>query len=533
MRHSLTTKLTLVVGLVLMLVMLLFAALNIKTLKKIFLEEAIHDVDNLSETLIRSTHYQMLEDDRKRVYQMIQEVGTQRGIEHIRLINKDGEITFSTERAEIGAILDKNTEGCNVCHAKDTPLTHASTMNRSRIFEDRNGKEVLGMAKAIYNQQSCATAECHFHPPDVKMLGVLDVIVSLDGLQLQTATYRNNIIVLTLMLLLILGACLTLVTQKLITQPLNKLLAHTHRIAQGDWALIDLPSQDEFGHLASSFNDMTHNLKQAQDELALWGSQLEAKVEQRTHEIKEMQSRLIRSEKIASLGELVAGIAHELNNPLTGVLMFSSMIAGDPRLDPALKPDFDTIVRETQRCAGIVRGLLDFARESVPKKSLGSVEQILEQTLALVAHHSSFHDIEVVRDYGRTPDILADPNQLEQVFMNLFINASQAMESGGTLRVQTRTANDHDCVKIRISDTGCGIPEENLSKIFDPFFSTKGHKGTGLGLSVSYGIIENHGGHIEVESRLGEGTTFTITLPIGSDYKQPASSTESLLATSL
>lgn len=528
MRYSLITKVTLVTGLVLLITMMLFAVINIQTLKNIFLEEAIHDVDNLSETLIRSTHYQMLEDDRKRVYEMIQEVGTQRGIDHIRLINKDGEITFSTERAEIGTFLDKSAEGCNVCHADDTPLTHASSMNRSRIFENRAGRQVLGMAKAIYNQQSCATAECHFHPPDVKMLGVLDVIVTLDGLQLQTATYRNNVIALTLLLLLILASCLTLVTQKFITQPLNKLLRHTHKIAQGDWGMIEFTAQDEFGKLAQSFNEMTHNLKQAQDELALWGSQLEAKVEQRTHEIKEMQSRLIRSEKIASLGELVAGIAHELNNPLTGVLMFASMIAGDSRLDPALKPDFETIIRETQRCAGIVRGLLDFARESMPQKSLGSVEKILDQTLSLVAHHSSFHDIEVVRDYEQTPEILVDPNQIEQVFMNLFINASQAMESGGTLRIQTRYLGDLSSIRIRISDTGCGIPEENLSKIFDPFFSTKGHKGTGLGLSVSYGIIENHGGQIEVESTLGEGTTFTITLPLSYEIRQKAETEDSL-----
>lgn len=522
MRYSLITKVTLVTGLVLLITMMLFAVINIQTLKNIFLEEAIHDVDNLSETLIRSTHYQMLEDDRKRVYEMIQEVGTQRGIDHIRLINKDGEITFSTERAEIGTFLDKRTEGCNVCHADDEPLTHASSMNRSRIFENRAGRQVLGMAKAIYNQQSCATAECHFHPPDVKMLGVLDVIVTLDGLQLQTATYRNNVIALTLLLLLILASCLTLVTQRFITQPLNKLLSHTHKIAQGDWGMIEFTAQDEFGKLAQSFNEMTHNLKQAQDELAHWGSQLESKVEERTREIKEMQMRLVRSEKVASLGELVAGIAHELNNPLTGVLMFSSMIASDSRLDPELKPDFATIIRETQRCAEIVRGLLDFARERVPKKEPSAVEKILEQTLALVSHHNAFHDIRVERNYVATPEIQADPNQLEQVFMNLLINAAQAMENGGVLRIETGKNKKNTNVLVKISDTGCGISEENLAKIFDPFFSTKGHQGTGLGLSVSYGIIENHGGTIEVESRPGQGSTFTITLPVQQESMEPA-----------
>ncbi len=514
MRLNLITKVNLVAGAVLLSVMVLFALINVATLKKIFLEEAINDVDNLSETLIRSAHYQMLEDDRKRVYQMIQEVGTQRGIEHIRMINKDGQIIFSTEQSEIGEVLDKSTEGCNVCHARDTPLTYASSMNRSRIFQDRSGEEVLGMAKAIYNQESCATAACHFHPPDAKLLGILDVIVSLDSMRLQTATYRNNIIALTLILLLILATCLTLLTQRFINLPLKKLLDQTYRIAHGEWGTVELKSNDELGELAGAFNEMIRNLHDAQDELAHWGTQLEAKVEERTREIKEMQSRLIRSEKVASLGELVAGIAHELNNPLTGVLMFSSMIASDKRLDPALKPDFDTIVRETQRCAEIVRGLLDFARESVPQKKKCSVDTILDQTLALVEHHSSFHDVRVEKIYGQLPAVQADPNQLEQVFMNLLINASQAMDGGGRLTIETVALEADRSVSIRISDSGCGISPESLGKIFDPFFTTKGHKGTGLGLSVSYGIIENHGGDIEVESRPGEGTTFTIILPI-------------------
>jgi two-component system NtrC family sensor kinase len=212
----------------------------------------------------------------------------------------------------------------------------------------------------------------------------------------------------------------------------------------------------------------------------------------------------------------VAGIAHELNNPLTGVLMFSSMIGNDPRLDPALKPDFDTIIRETQRCAEIVKGLLDFARESVPKKVSTSINDIMEQTLSLVEHHSSFHDISIEKTYGKIPQIEADPNQIEQVFMNLLINASQAMENDGRLSIETGLDARSNQIIVRISDTGSGIPPENLDKVFDPFFTTKGHRGTGLGLSVSYGIIENHGGDIEVQSAPGEGTTFTITLPLSS-----------------
>jgi two-component system NtrC family sensor kinase len=260
---------------------------------------------------------------------------------------------------------------------------------------------------------------------------------------------------------------------------------------------------------------MTNNLKKARDELEDWGRNLEAKVEDRTREVKQMQAQLARSEKLASLGELVAGIAHELNNPLTGVLVFSSLIRKDEKLHPELQGDIDVIVHETERCATIVKGLLDFSRESIPRKEPSSLNQIMDRTLTLVGHQSFFHDIEIRKDYsGDIPDVLVDPNQIEQVFINMLLNASQAMNGKGVLAIRTRVGPDGRRASIDISDTGCGIPEENLNRIFDPFFTTKANKGTGLGLSVSYGIIENHGGEIEVQSRMGAGTTFTILLPL-------------------
>ncbi|BCR06654.1 two-component sensor histidine kinase [Desulfuromonas versatilis] len=516
MRLKLITKYTLVTSGVLLLTMVAFAVINVKTLKDVFLREAIHDVDELSETIIRTTHYQMLEDDRKRVYQMIEEVGTQHGVEHIRLINKDGVINFSTENAEIGTLLDKNAEACSMCHAEDTPLTHASTMNRSRIFSDRAGKEVLGIAKGIYNQPACYTADCHVHPREAKILGVLDVIVSLEGMKLQTGAYRDNIIVLTFVLLLLIILSLVLATQQFVNQPVKKLLEHSEHLARGELDhRIELPARDELGELARSFNEMTGKLQATRQELKLWASTLETKVDERTQQIQQIQSKLVRSEKLASLGELVAGIAHEINNPLTGILMFASMIQNDERVDPSLQDDMEIIVRETQRCANIVRELLDFSRESVPQKKLESVTRIMEKTLALVRHQPAFHDIEILQNYGGPlPEVMVDPNQIEQVFMNILINASQAMPTGGTLSISTRLHPDGEFVTTRISDTGCGIPPEHLERIFDPFFTTKGHKGTGLGLSVSYGIVENHGGQIDIESEPGRGTTFSIQLPL-------------------
>ncbi|OEU75735.1 MAG: hypothetical protein BA874_10240 [Desulfuromonadales bacterium C00003068] len=194
-------------------------------------------------------------------------------------------------------------------------------------------------------------------------------------------------------------------------------------------------------------------------------------------------------------------------------------MAGEtPGIDQQLKDDLATITRETERCAGIVKGLLDFGRESIPHKTFTSVNSILDKTLALVEYQTLFQDVNVIRDYDfDLPDLEVDPNQLEQVFMNIFINGAQAMPTGGELSI--RSWHEDPWLMITISDTGCGIPGENLERIFDPFFTTKDQQGTGLGLSVSYGIVENHGGDIRVESSVEKGTAFTVRLPLENDNK--------------
>ncbi|HKK01138.1 MAG TPA: ATP-binding protein [Desulfuromonadales bacterium] len=521
MHFRLLTKFTLVTSGALLLAMLFFSWNNVRSLKNFFLEEEIKNVDNLSETIIQTTHYQMLENDRKRVYQMIQEVGTQKGVEYIRLVNKDGFVIFSTDRAEIGTLLDKKADACNMCHGRGKPLLKASSMSRSRLFKDRKGKEVLGIAKGIYSDPSCLSAACHFHTPNAKLLGVLDVTVSLQSMNARIASYRHEIIILIVSLLGLLLLSLTILTHRLIHRPVRQFLNHTRRLASGDLeSRIETSSGDELGELATSFNTMALNLKKARDELREWADTLEMRVEERTSEIKKIQSELLQSEKLAALGEMSAGIAHEVNNPLTGILMFASMLHEDPRLHPELKNDLLTILEETRRCAKIVRGLLEFSRKSLPQKVLTSVNDLLETVLELVEHQEFFFDIEVVRKYDPAlPQTLLDPNQIEQVFMNIILNAAQAIPDGGRMTIETGIRPSSPWIFARIVDNGCGISGDHLEKIFDPFFSTKGAQGTGLGLSVSYGIVENHGGQIEVESCQEEnnGTTFTVLLPILED----------------
>ncbi|MBC7249440.1 MAG: response regulator [Anaerolineae bacterium] len=250
------------------------------------------------------------------------------------------------------------------------------------------------------------------------------------------------------------------------------------------------------------------------DEVKSFSEELEQKVIERTKELKEAQEQLIQSEKLASIGQLAAGVAHELNNPISVMLGFAQAILRKmPEDDPLRKP-LSTIEREGLRCKAIIQNLLDFARRNKPALQPVDVNQVLEAACVLIEHQMSLDNIVVTKGYAPDlPRVLADPNQLQQVFVNIIQNAYQAMPDGGTLRLVTRSLGDE--VQIIFADTGIGIPPENIKRIFDPFFTTKEvGQGTGLGLSVSYGIVEQHGGTIEVESKVGVGTTFIITLPV-------------------
>jgi len=510
---NLISKLVLGTALVLLSIIALFACLSFNSLKDLLCREAISDADKISQTIIRSTLSQMLRDDRPLYYNTIQEIATQRGVKQIRLINKTGRVIYSSTPGEAGTLLNKRTDICTVCHGKEL-LFAASSKQRSRRFFEPDGEECLGIASAIYNEKSCSAASCHVHPADQQVLGVLDVVVSLGRMHSILDEYRNRSILLTLSLIVITTLALTLFTQRLVNRPVRALLEHTEMLSRGELDG-EVPSfaDDELGELARAFNEMTLHLKQARAELEEWGRNLEQMVEQRTREITQIQAQLIRSEKLASLGELVAGIAHEINNPLTGILVFASLMQKSPEISPAMREDLDTIIRETKRCGRIVKGLLEFSRCSPPKKDHCSLNLVADRALGLMEHQQLFREITVVREYDADlPEALLDPNQLEQVLVNLLLNAAQAMAGTGELKVASGVRQGS--VYLRVTDSGCGIPETILGKIFDPFFSTKENKGTGLGLSVSYGIVQEHGGSIDVESEVGVGTTFIITIPL-------------------
>ena len=386
-------------------------------------------------------------------------------------------------------------------------------------------ESLLGSMEVIRNEPSCYNAACHQHSKETSVLGVLDIVYSLDTIDQKLRTSTLGIAGFSLAFIVIASLLVGFFVHDLVYLPLRDLESGAQRLAAGN---LDQPipvrSSDEFGKLASSFNGMTDALRNSRAELRDWARTLEQKVEKRTQELRRAQAETMRGEKLASVGLLASGVAHELNNPLTGILTFSHLVRQKMPDKSVDAEDMDLVIRETKRCAAIIKRLLDFAREKLPEKKFTDLNQVIDDTVRIVEQPAHLRDIEITLDLDRTlPPIWIDADQIKQVIMNMVVNAQHAVEEKGSITISTRRAPDprapvtepKPMVAISIVDTGCGIPEANLRRIFDPFFTSKDvGKGTGLGLSVSHGIVEAHGGLIEVQSKVGEGSTFRVFLPL-------------------
>jgi len=300
-----------------------------------------------------------------------------------------------------------------------------------------------------------------------------------------------------------------------IIKPLQGMVIATQEIAKGDLDhKVEVQSTDEIGYLAVSFNKMTEKLKAANEELLEWGKTLEKKVEERTKELIEMQSHLIQSEKLASLGKLAAGVAHEINNPLGGILIYSHLLLEETKKDTPEYENLRKIVKETTRCKDIVKGLLEFARPKEPEMAPTDINDVVDRALSIFERQALFQNIKLHKNYSDLPRIVADGAQLQQVFTNIIVNAAEAMDGSGALTIRTWLDTMNECIRIEFTDTGHGIKKEDKERLFEPFFTTKEvGKGTGLGLAISYSIVQKHQGLIEVESEPGQGSTFTVILP--------------------
>jgi len=539
--RSLRVKLGLYLVIALTASVLLFTALVLRNSRQELLEQATTHAALMSELIIKSTRFAMLQNRPSFVDRIIQDVGDQPEIDRVRILSKNGEIIHSSDEAEIGRLVDQEAESCLACHVAHKERGARQMIGRPRFFTADDGRRLLGSTAVIRNEPSCYNAACHAHSPDQTVLGVLDIVYPLARIDRTIRQNTLTIIAFSIGFVILAAILVGLLVQRTVYAPLRDLYDGAERLADGDLERpIPVRSHDELGHLAEAFNTMMEALRRSRIQLEEWGHTLEQKVEQATRDLHQAQAEAARGEKLASVGLLAAGIAHELNNPLTGVLTFASLVRKQLPDDSPEAEDLDTVIQETRRCAGIIRRLLDFAREKAPEKNYGDLNALIRRTVQLVGQPAQAADVRIETDLdSNLPDLWIDENLVEQVIMNMLVNAQHAIESDGEgeghIRVRTRLQERQrpgadgaqPFAEIVIADTGCGIPAENLRKIFDPFFTTKGvGRGTGLGLSVSHGTIEAHGGWIEVDSTVGAGTEFRIYLPLNGHHQDARGATE-------
>jgi two-component system NtrC family sensor kinase len=496
-------------------------ALVLRSQERHLLEQAQRSAAVVSDTISSSIERDMMLDRREDAYRIMAAIGAQEYIEHLRVFDAVGRIRFSLDPAEVGHVADMKAESCFPCHGsgkRDLPLTIADRTH----LTTRQGRPVLGAVTPIYNRPACSSSGCHVHPPSQRVIGLVELGLRMDAIDQESATLRRSTVGLALLTALGLGGITIAFTRRIVVRPVSQLVDVTNRMSSGDLETpIPVHGTDEIAVLESSFGTLRRALSAANHEKNQLLESLEHQVADRTAALERAQAQLIQTEKLSSLGRLAASIAHEINNPLAGILTTAKLIIrtldeqpDDPRA-PSMLRQLRLVQRETERCTAIVRNLLGFARERPLTLSELDVNAALDEALFLVASQSRLQNVTIERAQQPLPPVRADFGQLRQAFANLFINACDAMPKGGTLRVSTRLTGADLPVEVTVADTGIGIPPEYVSKVLDPFFTTK-EKGTGLGLSVVYGVIERHGGRLSIDSTQGVGTTVTIRLPLAS-----------------
>jgi two-component system NtrC family sensor kinase len=499
-----------------------FAFVSYRTTSDRWTQTIYRFATRTSDLVLGSTHQGMMLNRKEDVHQQIRLIADSPGVAGIRIYDKGGKIIFSAKDEEIGQEVDMQAEACVACHSESEPLRSLDTENRTRVYRGSEGEHLLGVITPIPNQPQCANADCHAHPKDKSILGVLDVKMQMGMLDTALEDTRRQTTWLTLAMLLIVGVSMSVFVYRVVRKPVRRLYEGTQRIAAGDMdTRIEVNSEDEVGHLARAFNRMTGDLQQAQKELTDWSQNLEQQVAAKTDELNRIQRQIVQMEKMASLGKLSATVAHEINNPLAGILTYARLVErglsrGTPEDEQRaeMQRHLQTIQQESRRCGDIVKNLLLFARQKAPRLALVHMDEVLERSIKLVRHHLQIADHELVRDEVPPDDELwCDADQIQQATLALLMNAIEAMGgTPGTLRVRIATAKDG--LTVDITDSGCGIPDDVLPHIFEPFFSTKDKEsGVGLGLPVVYGIVQRHGGQVDVTTQVGMGTTFSVRLP--------------------
>jgi two-component system, NtrC family, sensor kinase len=486
--------------------------------------------NNVGSIVEGSLYHSMLENNKSTLQSTLDLINTMSGIDEVNMYNDKDSLVYSSFSSD--TVLHSNPN-CVSCHdnlqsmfpRQEKSYRIIDIKSECRMNNNDNSHRHLLIRSPILNEKSCYTSSCHAHSESDKVLGSLIIKMPLDDLDLTVEKSSSKFFILATVITLLLVFILIIFTRKKIKDPLNEIIKASLAVANGNKSTrlnIRADELDDMRMVSQAFNDMLDNLQSATEELQNWSQQLEYKVQKKSEELGAAQNELIHIERIASLGKLSSSVAHELNNPLSGILVYTKLIhkqLSNPDLDASKKDSMlrhlKLIENETKRCGEIVKGLLDFSRKEQEDFESKHLHKILNETFELMTHPIMIANINLFTDFkARTDIIFCSPNQIKQACIALIVNASEAVLENGEIIISTSNP-DNDSIKIDISDNGIGIPEDDLPHIFEPFFSTKQDtSGIGLGLAIVHGIIKSHNGHIDVKSELGRGTTMSITLPL-------------------
>lgn len=621
-RISISAKLACYLTLCMIVIFGVIGIFNLKMYRRHLMAGVYQNAGQISDIIKRSTNFSMLRNERQSIYRIIQDIAQEPGIQKIRIYNKEGIITFSTEPDEVNTEVNVRAEACVVCHSGPMPSGDVPIFQRARNYLNSDGQHVLGVISPIKSERTCVVADCHAHDADQEVLGVLDVIMQLDNVDASQQEYEKRLMWFVIFAMVVICLISSVVVYIMVFRPVNKIVEGTRRIAGGELDYrININSRDEMGGLADAFNNMAEDLKNYQIELLTAKAYTDniirsmsnslvvvnpgaiiKKVNKATCDLLEYtqheligkplslifaeghfediqlgelpisdfnktvetnylsrqgkkihvlfsgsavrgeqgefqgvvcmaqditwQTEAMHAGHLASLGELAAGVAHEINNPMNSIINFAQiLIDGIPKGEKVDEKILETIIKEGDRVSSIVKSLLSFAREQDRVKRPVRIHKVLQETLSLTEIQLVKDGIILEVDVPETlPFIVGDFQQIQQVFINIINNARYALNErypqthpgkkffiSGTVG----TLNGEPAVQMNFHDTGIGIPKEIIEKVEEPFLTTKpAGQGTGLGLAISHGIIGDHGGTLTIESVEGKFTQIIIALPI-------------------
>lgn len=483
--------------------------------------------DNIGSVIEGSLYYSMLQNDKSALQSTLDIINTMPGIDEVNMYDHRDSLVYSSF---IKDSVTHSNPNCVSCHtdfdvmfpAKEKSYRIIDFKSACSMNQSDKGHRQLLVRTPILNERSCYVSACHAHSQDQEVLGSLIMKIPLEGIDAAVSKSSTEFFILATLTTLIIFSLLILFTRNKIRKPLSEILSASEAVSRGDRSRrleIKPYLLDDMKMVSQAFNNMLDNLDAANKELENWSHQLEYKVQKKSEELADIQNELIHIERITSLGKLSSSVAHEINNPLSGILTYTKLITkqlskvelpGNVSKDSMLKY-LKVIETETKRCGDIVKGLLDFSRKDQENFANHHLHKILKDSYNLMAHQMQIADIHFYTDFNATSDLIfCNDNQIKQVCVALLVNALEAIRENGEILMKTSNP-DEEHIKLDITDNGVGIAPEDISRIFQPFFSAKQKaSGIGLGLSIVHGIVQSHKGKIEVDSEPGNGTTMSI-----------------------